>query len=224
MSDLIISTTQNHLDIETITNDIAIMKDGSAVLILQVSAINFGLLSEEEQDATIYAYASLLNSLSFPIQIRVKSSKKDITQYLELLAQQEKKIKDLTLKQRMASYRKFIESTIIERQVLEKKFYVVIPYTPITLGKSPKINADLIKKALTDLEPKRNHLIKQFARIGLLAQQLNAQNLIKLFSSFYNPKVKGQRFSPVKDYEAPLVSPNIASKQTTNDNKQTTEN
>ncbi len=210
MPNVIISTTQKHLDIETISHDLVFLKDGSAALILQVSAINFGLLSEEEQDATIYAYASLLNSLSFPIQITVRSVKKDISQYLSLLEKQEKSLKDPTLKQRMFSYRQFVEKITVEQNVLEKKFYVTIPYTPISLVKKVKINQELIKRALTDLEPKRDHLIKQFNRIGLSARQLNSKSLIKLFSSFYNPQEKGINYAYPEDYQAQIVAPNLA--------------
>ena len=208
---LIIATTQDHLDIETIRDDMAILKNGLCSLVIQVSAINFGLLSEEEQDATIYSYAGLLNSLSFPVQIVIKSDKKDISSYLELLSQQEGKLKDENLKSRMKGYRAFIETTITEQNVLDKKFYVVISYQPITLSGKVIIDQDLINKAKTDLEPKREHVIKQLARIGLVAEQLNTQNLMRLFYSFYNPTVKGQKFSSSGDYEQAIVAPNIAS-------------
>lgn len=210
MPDLIISTTQEHLNIETITHDLVFLKDGSASLVLQVSAINFGLLSQEEQDATIYAYAGLLNSLSFPIQITVISAKKDISQYLEVLSNQAKKIKDPLLKKFMDSYQKFVEEVIVEQNVLEKKFYVTIPYFPLTLTKTIKLSQEYIQKVLNDLEPKRNHLIKQFARIGLTAKQLNTQQLIKLFYQLYNPESHATRTTNTREYEAPIVAPNIA--------------
>jgi hypothetical protein len=212
MSDsIIVATTQDHLDIETIRDDMVILKNGYCSVVIQVSAINFGLLSEEEQDATIYAYAGLLNSLSFPIQIVIKSDKKDISVYLELLTQQEHNLKDEKLKERMKTYRAFIENTITEQNVLDKKFYAVITYQPVTLSGSITIDQDLINRAKTDLEPKRDHVIKQLARIGLTSESLNTQNLMKLFYSFYNPTVKGQKFSTASDYEQALVAPNLSS-------------
>jgi len=210
MSDsIIVATTQDHLDVETIQNDMVVLKNGLCSIVVSVSAINFGLLSEEEQDATIYAYAGLLNSLSFPLQIVVKSEKKDISSYLELLATQEKKLKDPVLKERMASYRQFIETTISEQNVLDKKFYLVISYQLVTLSGRVDITEDLLQKAKADLEPKRDHLIKQLARIGLTAQQLNSQNLISLFHNYYNATVKGQKFNTAGDYEQALVAPNV---------------
>lgn len=207
---IIVATTQDHLDIETIRDDMVILKNGICTMVIQVSAINFGLLSEEEQDATIYAYAGLLNSLSFPIQIVIKSDKKDISVYLELLTEQEKALKDDKLKGRMKNYRQFIETTITEQNVLDKKFYCVISYQQITLSNKINLDQELIDKAKTDLEPKREHLIKQLTRIGLVAEQLNSQALMKLFYGFYNPTAKGQKFSSSLDYEQALVAPNIA--------------
>lgn len=209
-NNIIIATTQEHLDIETIADDMVVLKNGLCSIVISVSAINFGLLSEEEQDATIYAYAGLLNSLSFPIQIVIKSEKKDISSYLEFLNLQENKLKDPILQARMASYHQFIETTITEQNVLDKKFYLVISYQPITISGSADINQELLSKAKVDLEPKKEHIIKQLTRIGLAAEQLNTQNLMKLFYNYYNAVVKGQKFSSSHDYEQSLVAPNLA--------------
>jgi hypothetical protein len=49
----IASTTQNHLPIADITNDVVIYKDGGAALVMESTSLNFGLLSEKEQAAVI---------------------------------------------------------------------------------------------------------------------------------------------------------------------------
>lgn len=211
MSDsIIVATTQDHLEVETIQDDVVVLRGGLISIVIQTSAINFGLLSEEEQDATIYAYAGLLNSLSFPVQMVIKSEKKDISSYLELLVAQEKKLKDETMKTRMSQYRNFIETTIQEQNVLDKKFYIIVSYQMVTLSGKVEITEELLSRAKADLEPKRDHIIKQLTRIGLTAQQLNSQNLMKLFHSYYNSTVKGQKFTTAADYETPVVAPNIA--------------
>lgn len=211
MSDsIIVATTQDHLEVETIQDDVVVLRGGLISIVIQTSAINFGLLSEEEQDATIYAYAGLLNSLSFPVQIVIKSEKKDISSYLELLVSQEKKLKDETMKTRMSQYRNFIETTIQEQNVLDKKFYIIVSYQMVTLSGKVEITEELLARAKADLEPKRDHIIKQLTRIGLTAQQLNSQNLMKLFHGYYNSTVKGQKFTTAADYETPVVAPNIA--------------
>ena len=72
----IISISQDEIPIADITNDLVLFKDGGAAIVLETTSLNFGLLSEKEQEAVVYAYAALLNSLSFSIQILVRSQRK----------------------------------------------------------------------------------------------------------------------------------------------------
>src|SRR5690606_23384168 len=134
------STTQHFLDIYDVTNDVLIMKDGSAALVLTVNAMNFGLLAEEEQDAVIYAYAGLLNSLTYPIQIVIRSQTKDATSYLQLLQEQEQRAGDPVKRMWTQRYRQFVHDLIRVRNVLHKKFYVVIPASSLGMGLTPGQN------------------------------------------------------------------------------------
>ena len=209
------STTQDHLDIEDVQSDLVLLKDGSVAMILQTSSVNFGLLSEEEQDATIYSYAALLNSLTFPIKLLIRSQRKDVTNYVHLLADQEQKQTNLLLKQQIKSYRQFVEKIVKEGNVLDKKFYVVIPFSSLELGLAavkksqktlPYSKDYIIKKALTSLKPKRDHLTRQFARLGLKITQLKTEEIIKLFYITYNPdSSQSQEFTTSKEYLSPLV-------------------
>lgn len=216
------STTQLFLDIHDITNNVLIMKDGTTSVVITVDAMNFGLLAEEEQDGIMYAYAGLLNSLNYPIQIVIKSQTKDVTGYLQLLKDQEEKTTNRTIQRRIQAYREFVANLIYDRNVLDKKFYVVIPATSLELGLlapqsvlpgSAKFDISsvdknmIIEKALNILEPKRDHLISQFARIGLFSKQLNTQELIQLFYISYNPEaVEGQQLADTSNYTTPLVT------------------
>ena len=129
MSSSIKASTQEHLDIFTIKNHLVYLKDGSVALVLQTTAINFYLLSEEEQDATIYTYAALLNSLSFPIQILIRSQRKNISDYLDYLDQQIQTNTSQKLKESILNYRQFIRGLVKNNRVLEKKFYIIIPFS-----------------------------------------------------------------------------------------------
>ena len=144
------STTQLFLDIFDITNDLVILKDGTSSLILTVDAMNFGLLAEEEQDSIMYAYAGLLNSLNYPIQIVIKSKTKDVTGYLQLLKDQEDKATNRLQQHRIMKYREFVSNLIRERNVLDKKFYVTIPAKPIELGLLP-VSSVLPGQSQTDI-------------------------------------------------------------------------
>lgn len=200
MSENIKSSTQEHLDIYTIKNHLVFLKDGTCSLVLKTTAINFNLLSEEEQDATIYAYAGLLNSLSFPIQILIRSQRKNISDYITLLDARIQSTPSQKVKENLLSYRQFVKSLVKENRVLEKKFFVIVSFSPIELGISkgtfnplaktpqkPPFELDYIEeKASMALYPRRDHIIRQFARIGLKASQLTTSELVTLFYTIYN--------------------------------------
>jgi len=194
------ATTQEQLPIEDIKENLVILKVGSAAMILSVSSVNFDLLSEREQEATIYAYGALLNSLTFPIQLVILSQKKDISSYLDLLEKQEaQKASSPLLKNLINSYRKFVAEMVKKNNVLDKKFYVVIPFSALELGVTSSLTSlikpgralpfpkeHILQKALVSLVPKKDHLIKLFARLGLTAKQLESKELVKLFYEIYN--------------------------------------
>lgn len=215
MADNIKSSTQEHLDIYAIKDHLVFLKDGSVALVIKTTAINFNLLSEEEQDATIYAYAGLLNSLSFPIQIIVRSQRKNISDYLNLIDNRIQSVPSQKVKEQLLAYRQFVKSLVKENRVLEKKFYVIIPFSAIELGlskssfnpfaKSPqKPQYDLSyieEKASASLYPRRDHLIRQFARIGLRASQLSTSELVTLFYTIYNQGSTSFNLSQIKASE-----------------------
>ncbi len=181
-------STQEHLEIADIADDLVIMKDGSVALVIAVSAVNFGLLSEKEQEAIIFAYAGMINSLNFSIQIVVRSQQKDISHYLTLLEQEENKQTNPLLKSQIGSYRKFIAQTVKENNVLDKKFYVIIPFSSLELGVGTKKppQATILERAKVALMPKRDHLMRQMGRLGLRAKQLTTAELIEVYYEIYN--------------------------------------
>jgi len=217
------TSTQDHLDIEDVRDNIAILKDGSCCLVIQTTAVNFSLLSEGEQDAIIYAYAGLLNSLTFPIQIVIRSQKKDINSYLALLNAQRTKIKNPLLRNQLEKYYQFIQKTVQENEVLDKKFYLVIPFSSLELGISSTLKSSvkkksglpfdkeyILQKAKNKLIPKRDHLINQLTRIGLKTKQLTTPELIKLFFQYYNPDSGSVDFSQSSDFTTPIVQAAIS--------------
>src|SRR3990167_112384 len=191
------ATTQEFLEIEDIRDDLILLGDGSCVLIIETTAVNFGLLSEKEQEALIYAYSGLLNSLSFPIQLYLRSKHKDISAYLKRLEVAETKQTSSSLQQRIRHYREFIATTVKERNVLDKKFYIIIPFSALELGTTnvktlvgkkglPYPKDYIFNRAKTVITPKKDHLLRQLNRLGLKGYHLSTQKLIELFHDIYN--------------------------------------
>jgi len=197
----IVSTTQKALPIADITNDIAIYKNGGAALIMESTSLNFGLLSEKEQQAVIAAYAAMINSLSFAMQIMVTSQRKDISTYLKFLEEEKKKITRPLLLKLMESYQSFITDSVKKRVILGKRFFIVIPLSPFELGATksfqsvakrsdtlPFPRSYIIKKAKIILYPRRDHFIRQAGRVGIKLRQLSTSELVDLFYRTYNPE------------------------------------
>lgn len=178
-------TTQQHLSISDIKDDLVILKDGGGAIILQTNAVNFGLLSQREQVAIISSFAQMLNSLSFSIQIVIISERLNISSYINLLDKAQKAQNNSLLSNMMASYRQFIQTTVKENEVLDKKFYIVIPLFKLELGITPTPEL-LQQKIKTVLFPRRDQIIRQLGRIGLKATQLSTEKLIELFFNIYN--------------------------------------
>lgn len=201
--------TQDFVPVADITNDLAVYKDGGAAIIMESTSLNFGLLSEKEQEAVIAAYAAMINSLTFSIQIVVLTQKKDISSYINFLDEQAKKITQPLLSDLMQDYRNFITESVKKKNVLGKRFFVVIYLSPLELGVGKSVAAItkrggplpfsesyIIKKAKTVLYPRRDHLIRQAGRLGIKFKQLTTPELINLFYSIYNPEKPAVKKEP----------------------------
>jgi hypothetical protein len=205
----ITSTTQDFLPVADITNDIVVYRDGGAALIMESTSLNFGLLSEKEQEAVIASYAAMINSLTFSIQIVVLTQKKDITSYLNFLNDESKKITQPLLAKLMQDYKSFIIESVKKKNVLGKRFFIVLYLSPLELGVAksfaavtkrggplPFSKSYVIKKAKIVLYPRRDHLIRQGGRLGIKLKQLTTPELINLFYSIYNPEKPAVKKEP----------------------------
>jgi len=219
-------TTQDHLPIEDIIDGIVILKDGSAAAVMRVSSVNFDLLSEKEQSALVFAYGGILNSLNFPIEIIIHTQAKDVSGYLNNLKTAEEKQTNQQLRERISSYRRFVEETVKKNKVLSKSFYIVAPFSTLELGlkgvqkqmsgqlmpwkKSPeKLPFDkkyILEKAKASLEPKKDHLVRLFSRLGLEIKALETKELIELFYKIYNEETAGGQKVQTLAFETPLVT------------------
>lgn len=199
------ATTQYFVEIEDVKDDILLLKDFSAAIVVEVGAVNFWLLSQEEQASMIYSYASLLNSLSFPVQILILSKKMDVSLYVDYIQAKIKSQHNDLIKQRLQSYQEFIKNVVKRNTVLEKRFFFVVPFSPLELGASGVnthgLNKEyVISRAKTSLYPKRDHLLRLLAKVGLRANTLQKQELTNLFYNLYNASAIGRELAPVDTY------------------------
>jgi hypothetical protein len=208
-------STQQFLDIAEIKDDTLIMRDGTLRAVIMVSSINFALKSEDEQSATISAYVSFLNNIDFPIQIVVQSREMNIDEYLLRLKKKEKEQTNELLKIQTREYIQYVSELVSIGRIMNKKFYIVIPYNPLTnKNKSfSRMFVDIFKPIeYVNLKEKRflqnkaelirrvENILGGLSSVGLNALPLDTQSLIELYYNTYNPETsKNEKMTDIKD-------------------------
>jgi len=197
MAKKIHSTTQDFTEIVDISDDVVFLRGGNACMIAEASSVNFFLLSTDEQNARIYGYMSLLNSLSSYIQILIVSRRIDLGNYLKLIEEKISNVKNPKIAEQLSLYKDFIKDLIKGEGLLDKKIYIVIPFSQLELGPSTAVpgqnspgNANkplgLNDRIKSGLISKRNNIITQVERMGLTAKPLGTDELVKLFYELFN--------------------------------------
>lgn len=200
-------STQKYLEIAEFRNDSVIMKDGTLRAVVLVSSINFFLKSEDEQNGIVQAYMQLLNTFDFPLQIVVQSRRYDISKYLAKLESIEEKQQNDLLRLQIADYRQFVAELVQLGQIMDKKFYIVIPYDPVgdtKRGFFQQVSA--VFSASSEIALKREQFLRRkhyldqrvdnvsgaLTGMGLNAVRVDTQALIELYYTLYNPETSPQ--------------------------------
>lgn len=205
------TSTQAFTEIVDIRDNVVLLKNNNACLVLQITSVNFALLSRPEQDARVAAYAALLNSLSFTLQIVVRSKPIDIMPYIQSIDTIAKKTQNLKLASYIENYKDFVSSLVKMSTVLDKQFYIVIPYSGLEAGasaifKQTTQSQDIepfFQQAKISLETKAEGVLSQIHRLSLQAKILEKDALTKLFYDIYN---QGESLPlTITDMENPMV-------------------
>lgn len=208
---LAVPAAQQRLYISEIKQDIVVLKDGTLRAVLDVSSINFALKGEDEQQAIIQGYVGFLNTLDFEIQIVIQSRKLDIRNYLVSLEQIAKQQTNELLKMQTLDYRQYIEELVTLSEIMEKRFLVVVPYSPFSkkrknwLSRAQEIIfparvfklADVkFTKYQKELDRRVSIVAGGLTSLGLQVSQLDTQKLIELYYQLYNPTRGSNRHLP----------------------------
>lgn len=191
------ATTQKFTEIVDFTDDLVIFEGSNAALIIEMTASNFALLSKREQDTRIFSYAGLLNSLSFPIQILIRNRRMDISQYIHELEGVIETTKNPQLAAYVEYYSGFVREMVTVNVVLNKAFYIVIPFSSLEMGVTGATQQAAQKKGQGQSDPfivaaqksltnKANSVLGQLQKFASSAKILQKEELIKLFYEIYN--------------------------------------
>lgn len=216
------TSTQAHLQFSEIKDGIVVMKDGSLRMIIICSPTNFDLKSPAEKDAIEYAFQGFLNGLHFPIQIVIQSRKIDLDGYLTKLENIQSNQANTLLASLMEDYIANIRGLLDDVNIMEKRFYVVVPYFTNIASKENIItklrgatneNSETTQTTV-EYEQKKRDLIQRtnlvaqgLAQIGVRAAILNTQEVIELFYNSYNiAESQSQSLVGISDFTTPVVT------------------
>lgn len=189
------TSTQRFTEIADIKDNVVLLTNNHACIVIEVSSVNFSLLSGDEQNAKVYAYASLLNSLSFPIEIIIRSKAVEVKPYLDRLDEALQQTTNSQLGESIKQYKDFIQNLVSLTTVLDKQFYIVISYSTLEGGATKAAQTisanknDLMQQAQTALNTKAETIIPQIERLALKTHVLEGETLIRFFHDIYNPEV-----------------------------------
>lgn len=208
------ASTQRYLPIAEIRNDTVLLKNGGLRAVLQVEPLNFNLKSETEQQGIIAGYEAFVNTLTFPIQVVMRSTKVNIDPYMEQTRTQAAKQNNPLLKAQTEAYASFIEKIVDVADIMQKRFFVIVPLDDVA-GQAEKrpglLNQFLSWVSVDDSGNKAGVRYRNFPEksvqlkdrvqqvqaglhnVGLNSRRLTTQELIELYYQIYNPKASQEQ-------------------------------
>ena len=205
--------TQRFVPISEIRNDTVLLKKGGLRAVLEVETLNFNLKSETEQQGIIAGYESFINTLTFPLQIVIRSTKVNIDPYIEQIRQKAAVQDNDLLREQTESYGLFVEKIVEVADIMLKRFLVVVPLDDTEEKKSPLsqffswIGIDDSKAKITyhrkyfnekasKLKDRVNLVDAGLRNIGLSTRRLSTMELIEMYYEIYNPTTSQEQKLP----------------------------
>lgn len=213
------NTTQNSLLISEMREGMVIMGDGSFRAVIASKSINFDLMSSREREGVEFSYQNFLNALYFPVQIFIRSQRVDIGPYIDRLSTIRRSQDNMLLNVLMDDYINFIDILSQEANIMDKSFFVIVPYYPsgdltnvveqskgifskvFSKQKSTvaKIDKVAYEKAKDEIKNRVDSVMSGLFQLGVQSVQLSTKELGELYYNMYNPDTAVRE--PLGDFE-----------------------
>lgn len=201
------NSSQNSLLLSEVRDNMVIMSDGTFRAVVACQSINFDLMSSREREGVEFSYQNFLNSLNHPVQIMIRSQRVDIGPYIDKLVEIRRNQDNMLLNVLMDDYINFIDILSQEANIMDKSFFIAIPYYPqgdmsnlIEQGKGffgkllakpkntvTKIDTATYEKAKTEIKNRVDSVMAGLFQLGVQSVQLSTKELGELYYNFYNP-------------------------------------
>jgi len=194
--------SQQFVPIKEIKDGVLYLKNGSIRQLLLVSGVNFELKSEAEQNLILSGFQNFINSLDFSVQFFIHSRKVNVDNYLAKMEERKGEEQNELLKIQIEEYVSFIRNFVDQNAIINKNFFVVVPYDPITVVNPASGLMSIFKKSnsveekkvsekenLDQLLRRVEQVTEGLNQIGLRAVKLENEETTELFYNLYNPQL-----------------------------------
>jgi hypothetical protein len=168
-------------EVKTVEDDVIIMNDGRRLAILSCTPLNLSVKSDEEREAIVKSFREFLCSLSFPVQINIRTvdTLRDLRDYFDEFEKRIDKKKNKDAYVMYLEHRKFFEDYVRENSIKNRMFYLVVPYQSAE-----------VEKSMQELNIRAEVLREKLAATGIPSKRLNTNQLISLLASYFEEFVE----------------------------------
>lgn len=168
--------------VEAIAGDALLLPGGALRAVMECPTLAFGIKGEADQRAVIDGWAALLNSLSHPLEIVVRSRRFDPAGLAPLPASGAPTHAALR-----GSYERLLAELADQRRVLDRRFFVVVPWDGPIPRRAPVDGAGL------DVLEQRVHWVEaSLRRLDLQPRRLRDHELADLLRQTLDPAAAAQ--------------------------------
>ena len=204
--------TETMLPVSEIKNETIILKDGWLRAVLRIQGLNLDLKNFEEQQIILEQYKKFLNGLDFPLQILVRNTYLDLSDYLGYVKGNVEQLFNPNLKQQGEAYFKFLQDIDLQQGLIyTKEFYIIVPYYE-TEDDNKQINKSWREKLLnvlsakdsvekivaryrsflkgrTGLETRCGLIADWLGSMGITTERVGTADIVSLLFRCYNPLI-----------------------------------
>ncbi len=202
--------TEKMLPIEEIKDGVLILKDGGIRSIIKVEGVNLDLKNYDEIQVILEQYKRFLNGLNFPIQILIRNTYLDLTNYLDYIRENIHKLSSNALKKQGEEYLTFLEKIDSNQGLIfVKEFYIIVPFYSEE-KESEQINKSFFNKFMSfldkkdqteaivdryrkflknkkELKTRTSVLIEWLSGLKMHGEELSTAEVVALLFRMYNP-------------------------------------
>ncbi len=192
---------QDFVPVKEVRGGVMVLKDGTIAGVMLASSVNFALKSGDEQAAILSQFQAFLNSLDFSVQFFVQSRKLDIRPYITLLEERLDAQTEELMKIQVREYIEFVKTFTERANIMSKRFFIVVPYTPPIVDLNKTVQEKVFGKASlsartkeegfeehrTQLEQRMAVIQQGMIRCGIRTAPLGTEEVIELLYKEFNP-------------------------------------